>query len=74
MKSEVETMNKNQLELRNDIAKIKNTLEVFNCKLEEAEKWISELEDKVEKILRAANEEKIKKQGQFRRTLEQREM
>ena len=41
-------MNKNQKEMKNIISEIKITLEGNTGRLDEAEDWISELEDKVE--------------------------
>ena len=49
MKKEIETINKTGEEMKNTISKLKNTDEVLNSRLNEAEDWISELEDKVEK-------------------------
>ena len=37
----------NQSEMKNSITEIKNTLDIINSKLEEAEEWVSDLEDKV---------------------------
>ena len=44
----IETMNKNQNEMKNIISEMKNTLGRIKIWLDEAEKWLSELEDKVE--------------------------
>ena len=40
-------MNKNQEEMNNKILEVKNTLEGNTRWMDEAEDWISELEDKV---------------------------
>ena len=49
MKKKIETINKNQKEMKNTIPEIKNTLEGITSRLDGAEGWISELEDKVER-------------------------
>ena len=49
MKKGIETLNKNQMEMKNAISEMKNTLEGSKSRLDEPEDWISELEDKVEK-------------------------
>lgn len=49
MKRELIPIHKNQLEMKNVIAVIKNTVEGFNNRLEEAEDQISDLKDRVEK-------------------------
>ena len=49
MKKEIETINKNQGEMKNTISEIKNILEGITSRLDEAENWISELEHKVER-------------------------
>lgn len=38
---------KNQSEVKSAINKIRNTPDVMNIKLEEAEEWINDLEDKI---------------------------
>ena len=48
-KNEIETINKNQEEMKNTISGIKNTLEGITSKLDEALDQISELEHKVER-------------------------
>ena len=48
MKKEIETINKGQEEMKNTISEL-NTVEGIKSRLDEAEYWISELEDKVEK-------------------------
>lgn len=47
---------KNQQELKNDIAAIKNKMEGFNTRPEEGEDHISKLEDKVDKKTQADQE------------------
>ena len=49
MKKEIETINKGQEEMKNIISELQNTVEGIKSRLDEAEDWISELEDKVEK-------------------------
>ena len=48
MKKGIETTNKSQEEMNNTIYHLKNTVKGIKSRLEEAEYWISELEDKVE--------------------------
>ena len=47
MKKEIETISKNQEEMKNTIPEIKNILEGITNKQDEGEDQISELEDKV---------------------------
>ena len=49
MKKEIETINKNQEEMKNIIFEINNTREGIIIRLDKAEDRISELEDKVER-------------------------
>ena len=49
MKKGIETINKDQEEVKNTISELKNTVEGIKSRLDEAEDRISELEDKVEK-------------------------
>ena len=50
MKKDIETIKDNQEEMKNTIYEIKNkTPEGIISRLDEAEDWISELEDKVER-------------------------
>ena len=49
MKKEIETINKNQEEMKNIIFEINNTREGITSKLDEAEDQIGGLEDKVER-------------------------
>ena len=48
MKMEIETINKGQQEMKNTISELKNSVEGMKRRLDEAEDWISKLEDKVE--------------------------
>ena len=47
MKIDIETIEKDQLEIKNAIPEINNTLEGMNHRLDEAEDQLSDLEDKV---------------------------
>ena len=49
MKSDIEPINKNQLEKKNATSEMKNTLEEFKGRLDEEEDRISNLENKVGK-------------------------
>ena len=49
MKKEIETINKGQEEMKNTISELKNTVEGIKSRLDEAQDWNTELEDKVEK-------------------------
>ncbi|KAK1345655.1 hypothetical protein QTO34_008118 [Cnephaeus nilssonii] len=64
MDEKINNLCKNQEEMKSDIATIKNTMESFNSRLQEAEDRISELEDQVQKQAQAEQqlEKKIKKQ------------
>ena len=62
MKKDIETLNKNQLEMKNAISEMKNTLEGIKIRLDESEDRISELEDKVEKNTVQQQNEKKKTQ------------
>ena len=44
MTKEIETINKEQEEIKNTICTLKNTAEGIKSRLDEAEDWISELE------------------------------
>ena len=48
---ELENIKKNQLEQKNVLTEMKNTLEGINSRLEDAEEWINSLEDKVVEII-----------------------
>ena len=63
MINDIETMNKNQEDIKNTISEIKNSLEGIKSSLDEAEDQISELEGKVEKTIQSEqqNEKKTKK-------------
>ena len=45
LNKELENKKKNQMEMKNTIAKMKNTLEVINSRLNDTKRWISKLED-----------------------------
>ena len=47
---DLEELKNKHIETNNTITEIKNTLEWTNSRISEAEKWISELEDKMEEI------------------------
>ena len=49
MKKEIETINKNQEEMKNTISEMKIILEGITSSLDEAEDQITELEDKVKR-------------------------
>ena len=52
-KKELENIKKNQSVLTNTIAEMKNTLEGINCRLDDIEGWISNLEDRIVEITQA---------------------
>ena len=53
-------MNKNQEEMKNTVSEMKNTLEGITIRPDEAEDWISELEDKVERNTQAEKQNRIR--------------
>ena len=55
----------NQLDMKKTITEMKKTLEGFNGRLDKAEDWISELEDKVAKYTQSEQqkEKEFKKMG-----------
>lgn len=55
--AKLETINKNQTELKNTITEIKNTLEVINCRLDDTE----ELADRIMEISEGEQKEKKKR-------------
>ncbi|KAK1337401.1 hypothetical protein QTO34_002027 [Cnephaeus nilssonii] len=71
MDEKINNLCRNQEEMKSDIATIKNTMESFNSRLQEAEDRISELEDQVQKQAQAEQqlEKKIKKQEESLREL-----
>ncbi|KAK1332050.1 hypothetical protein QTO34_007731 [Cnephaeus nilssonii] len=71
MDEKINNLCKNQEEMKSDIATIKNTMESFNSRLQEAEDRISELEDQVQKQAQAEQqlEKKIKKHEESLREL-----
>ena len=48
-KKEIGTINKNQEEMKSTISEIKNTLEGITRRLDEAEDWINEMEDRAKR-------------------------
>ena len=58
---QLENKKKNQTELKNTIAKMKNTLEGIDSRLDDKEEWLSKLEDRVVVIIQAKHrkEERI---------------
>ena len=56
MKKEIETINKGQEEMKNTISELKNTVEGIKSRLDEAQDWNTELEDKVEKNIQTEQE------------------
>ena len=50
-KKDLEELNSKQTVMNNTITETKNTLEGINCRITEAEEWISGLEDKMIKIM-----------------------
>ena len=61
MKTNIETMNKNQVERKNTISEM-NTLEGTKSRLDEAENQISKVEDKVEINTHSKKMEKTQKE------------
>ena len=49
----LEELKSNQRVMNNTINEIKNSLEGINSRITEAEEWISDLEDKIEKLLQS---------------------
>ena len=66
---------KEQPELKNIITEMKNTLEGIHSRLNKAEEWISELEDRMGEITAVEQDKERKKnekkEGQFKRSLGQ---
>ena len=58
MENGIETIKKDQAEIKNAISEINNTLEGINSRLDEAEDRTSNLEDKVEKSPKQSNKKK----------------
>ena len=61
MKKYIETKTRDQSEIKTAISEINTTLEGKNSRSDEAEDWISVLEDKVEKKINQAEQQKEKK-------------
>lgn len=53
MKKDIKTIKWNQLEIKDIISDINNILEGVKSRLDEAEIWINNLQDKVEKYLQS---------------------
>ena len=51
LNKELENIESNQTELKNTITEMKNTLEGINSRINEAEEWVSQLEDRVVEII-----------------------
>ena len=69
MAKDIETINKDQSE-------INNTLEGINSRLDEAQGWISDLENKIGKTIKQSSKEKkiiLKTWGELKKPLEQHE-
>lgn len=47
LNEKLENINRKQAEIKNSITEIKNTLDGINSRAEEAEEWISNLENRV---------------------------
>ena len=60
LNKEKESIKKNQLEMKNSINEIKNDQDGVNSRLEEAEKWITDLEDRVMESNQAEQEREKK--------------
>ena len=57
--------------MKNTITEVKNTVEIINCRLEDAEEWINDLEDKVmENTLAQQQKEKRIKKNEARELLD----
>lgn len=72
MDEKIKNLCKNQEEIQNYIATMKNMMEGFNNSLEQAEDWISELEDKVQKHTQCEQlleKKKLRKQEESLREL-----
>ena len=60
MRKDIETIRKDQSEIKNAVSKIYITPVGINSKLDEAEDHISDLEDKIEKNTQASSKKKKK--------------
>ena len=60
MKKDLESIIKDQPEIKNAVSEINNTLEGVNSGLDESENWINDLEDKVEKNTQAEQQKEKK--------------
>ena len=70
MKKDIEAMKKDQSQIKNAISEINNTLEGIISKLDEAEDWNSNLEDKVEKNNQSEQQKKKKLNENLRNILD----
>ena len=61
MKKDIETIYKNQKEMKNTISEMKNTLEGIKSRLDEAGGRISELKDKVDQNMLLVQQKNLKK-------------
>ena len=62
MKKEIETINKGQEQMKNTISVINNTVEGIKSRLDKAEVWISELEEKEKTQRERATKEEAQKE------------
>lgn len=56
---EIIEKSKNQLELKNLMAEMKNTLQWLNSRLYDAEQWINDLEHRIVENIQAERQKKI---------------
>ena len=57
---ELENIKNNQKQMKNIITEIKDTLEGINCRLNDTEEWISELEGRIVEITEAKQKKELK--------------
>ena len=69
IKKDVEVVNKQQLEMKITISGMKNSLEGINSRMDEAEDWMSELEDKMT-VSTQGEKEKEKRQEKWGKSKE----
>ena len=71
LSKEIEDLRIKEVEMQNTVTEIKNLLEATNSRIQEAEKWISEVEKKLVEIT-VQNRKKIeRKWKQYKRILGQ---
>ena len=58
MQKDIETMNKNQLEIQDEISEMKNILGGIESRIDRADDWINNLKDKVEITPNQSNKKK----------------